>query len=99
MRNVEVVAKVETRLVVQHIDIKLNAEDWQLYSDMSGAALCAYRLNQSLMSVIKKGFDRAAVEKYMDTIMVKNSNWGADDTEPHYVLNKILDKVYGKTNA
>lgn len=96
MKGLTINTTVETvkKVTINELSIKLNAEQWQLYSDMSGAELCAHRLNRSLESMIKKGKTRKEIEDHMSEVFSKNGEWGAGDSEPESVLQDILDKVF-----
>lgn len=82
--------------VRKHIEeIRLNHDDWELYSTAPGVDSIAGMLNKKFMDCVNNGMDRVETEREMDALMDKYSYAGADDSEPHWVLEDLLNYVYG----
>lgn len=75
-----------------------SAERWQLFDGMRGADHCALRLNNKFTELVNEGKDRNAVEREMQDFMMQpeNSKLGAADSEPFYMLESLLRKVFGE---
>lgn len=75
-----------------------SAERWQLYDIKTGADGCARRLNDKFTELVNAGKDRNAVEREMQDFMMQseNSKFGSADSEPFYVLESLLRKVFGE---
>lgn len=79
-----------------HIDPKLSANEWQLYSSMEGVKSVARDLNRRLKKLVNaKDSTRSVVEKEMMAFMYTYATYGAYDSEPRWVLMDIMDDVYG----
>ncbi len=84
--------------ITKKIALSLDAEDWELYTDMDQVDLAANALNAILESEINSGKSRSEVESAMSKFMMNTTirNFGAADTEPMRVLDIILNNVYGE---
>jgi hypothetical protein len=81
-----------------HINPELTARDWELYSSMAGSKGAARKLNKALKDAVNsKGSTPQSVVMAMHPVMRELANFGADDTEPRYHLQAIIQKVYGYT--
>lgn len=80
------------------ISVYLTAEQWQLYTEAEpvGARVTAQELNKTLCDYVNRGETRAEVTRFMHSLMRHSSMYGADDTEPHAVLNAMLDEIFGE---
>lgn len=78
----------------------LTAEQWDLYVfDNKLTQRCsraAERLNETFTNSVNSGMDRNATRSEVNKVQSLFSNAGADDTEPHSVLEGLLDQVFGK---
>lgn len=88
--------KVEVQRQTRITGINLSADDWQLYTRKKGADGVAKQLNEGFQTVVNSGKSREEVRSWMGKLMTRLRGWGADDTEPHYVLRDLLDHIYGK---
>lgn len=76
-------------------DLNMTAEDWELY-DEQGADDAAKALNQTFMDSVNAGKDRREVESDMQKVMHQYADLGADDSEPYYHLQDLLDRAFGR---
>lgn len=91
--------KNTTTIVRINVSIPDTAREWQLY-DLPGAGRAA----KSLAAAVRKVFkDKTAsddlyraVKTHVFPVMAKYGNFGAFDTEPRWVLQDTLAKVYGE---
>lgn len=85
---------IEKRVEITSID--LTAEDWDLFSS-DDAEQFAHRLNDALMACVNTGCDRETTTAQMRDLMCTPEGFavGAGDSEPDYVLDDILNKIYG----
>ncbi len=88
--------KVEVQRQTRVTGINLSADDWQLYTRKTGADGVAAQLNEGFQTLVNSGKPREEVNAIMSKLMGRLRGWGADDTEPHYVLKDLLDHVYGE---
>lgn len=72
-----------------------SAERWELFTCMKGVEKVAAELNETFMTTVNNGGTRDEVEDAMNVVMLKYSDFGAEDSEPEYHLQKLLDKVFG----
>jgi hypothetical protein len=77
----------------------LTADEWDLYTHepalQARAEEAAYALNNAFTDAVNSGLDRNAVAIAVEKVMDKYANTGAYDTEPRYVLETLLKKVFG----
>ncbi len=85
-------AKLNKRVLV---DVRLTPDDWDLYTSEPEVERVAEYLNERFNEFVNAGWDRTLVRKSMDKHMRLYSAWGANDTEPHRVLEQLLEEVYG----
>jgi hypothetical protein len=81
---------------ITQVNITLTADQWDLYTRSRDCSEAAEALNKTLEESINDGLSREEVVLMMDQVMVKYANYGAWDTEPRWVLEQILDEVFGK---
>lgn len=72
-----------------------DAEMWDLYTDMDGVEDVARDLSETFSDLVNKYSDRHEVRRRMERKMRDFARFGADDTEPRYALEDILDAVFG----
>lgn len=70
------------------------ADQWELYTCMEGAEFVAKELNTVLQGCFDNNLDGATTQKLMLKVMVRNADFGADDSEPHYHLREQLRKHF-----
>lgn len=89
-------SKIKTR---KTIELSLTAEDWDLYTSKKGAEECAQRLNTALESCVNSRKGMKDTYYYMYDVMSSESRLGANDTEPHRVLDDLLNMIYGDSDV
>ena len=83
--------------------LKLDSQDWELFSDMSGAGLVAHNLTQATQAALDRmlmwvdegdGVLTAAKKafKHVKTIMNNHKDVGAHESEPQGVLITIIEE-------
>lgn len=81
--------------LTKRVNLKLTPDDWDLYTSEPEVERVAEYLNERFNEFVNAGWDRTLVRQSMDKHMRLYSAWGANDTEPHYVLEQLLEEVYG----
>lgn len=76
----------------------LTAQDWQLFSDMRGAAAAAKRMSRALTEALAMEC-RPLAELHMLAAMHRDARFGALDTEPEAIARKFLDRHWPHTQA
>ena len=78
------------------VDCNLTAEQWQLFAAMAGADAAAEALNLAVNTGCNApDATRASACRTISDTQRKYSKLGATDSEPYYVVDCILDKVFG----
>jgi DNA-binding FadR family transcriptional regulator len=73
-----------------------DAAGWSLYASMPGADRVAQALNDKLQSLLDEGLPRAKIDQAMSVCMREHADFGAYDSEPLYVLEHVLDGIFGR---
>jgi hypothetical protein len=77
------------------IDPKFTADDWQLFTASMNCNGAARKLNTTLRQAVnKKGSTAFEVRLEMHPVMRELSKFGANDSEPQWLLASVLDEVY-----
>lgn len=74
--------------------IPIDANSWELYSDMKGVGRVARSLTAALKRAIMARYREDAI-KIMATALEKHTNFGAGDTEPRAVAERCLSEARG----
>lgn len=83
-----------TLKITKKIELDYNAHEWQLFSDMEGAEGAAKRLNDTIERYANAGMKKYETRSAVQSLMAELGKWGANDTEPRAVLERILEKFY-----
>lgn len=83
-------SKINKRVLV---DVKLTPDDWELYK-LPESERIAEVLNSRFNECVNMRNTRQITESVMRKELRLYRNWGSDDTEPHVVLEQLLDEVY-----
>jgi hypothetical protein len=75
-------------------EAKLTPDDWDLYTSMPEIERVAENLNKRFNECVNGNMSRDETRRKMEQEMFLFKAWGASDTEPFYVLEKLLDEVY-----
>ena len=73
----------------------LSAEQWQLYTASMWCDAVANALNTTFERAVNNGAVERQVETAMLEVMEKYSEYGTMDSEPQYVLERMLAAVFG----
>lgn len=79
---------------IEHISF--NHEDWKLFDSAPGVDSIAAHLNKQLKECVNEGLSRRDTERVMYELMARYAYAGARDSEPEYLLDSVLDRVYGE---
>jgi len=91
-----IASKIKTRTEIVSID--LNPDDWELYSATINCDRAAAGLNKMLMDSVNSGKSCDDVREAMQEEMKYFREYGADDSEPHYVLDSLLNIIFPHIN-
>lgn len=78
----------------KRVDLRLTPDDWDLYTDMPEVERVAEALNARFNEFVNAGSVRQETERVMHQEMHLYRSWGSNDSEPYYVLERLLDEVY-----
>ena len=70
-------------------------EDWDLYTTMGDVEDVAQVFNRNLEIAVNTGMGADAAYSYMTTVMKDYDKYGAMDSEPHRVLDRLINYIYG----
>ena len=79
--------------ITKRIDLKLTAEDWDLYTEMDNVEYVARDLNTHISDIFNSNDGLAAFVK-AKAILEQYSEFGAADTEPYMVLRELHDLFF-----
>lgn len=82
--------------ITRTVKINLNANDWDLYTSIWGADKVAKDLNETLELAVNAGDEKDEVRRRVLRMMDIWADYGTVDGEPAYVLERILNDVFGK---
>jgi hypothetical protein len=68
--------------------INLTADDWQLYSAMSGRETAARRMNRAIEKKLAKGEICSLLE-----VLTPYAKWGSMDSESYHTVYEILRRL------
>lgn len=74
--------------------VPASAEGWQLYSSMPGAGLAASRLTKAMEKALLASSREDAI-RIMGKALNADSKYGASDTEPRVVAERLLSRGRG----
>lgn len=81
------------------VELSLTAEDWDLYMNMSESNLqidaVARTLNEVFENSVNSGLGVDDTIRRVNNMMRSMSVYGADDSEPHRVLDRLINYIYG----
>lgn len=73
-----------------------DANMWELYTVSMNCAEAARALNEAFTNAVNEGKSRQEVEKAVNEVQIKYREYGANDSEPHWHLEALLDATFGK---
>jgi len=79
------------------VSLNLDAEDWQLYSSVSGAENAAKKINVEIADFMNKTPRGKSLDSCFN-ILHKYKVFGAADSEGYHVLNALVETIYDKKN-
>lgn len=86
--------EVEKKVVRFIKEISVRPEEWQLYQMNNQHVEVAQLLTNRFTSLVNEGLSESEVRTQMENAL-SNFSWiGADDSEPHEFLNRLIKKVF-----
>jgi len=73
--------------------LKMTASDWELYESLPYAESVANELNRKFEQCLAEGMSADEIYSAMYTLMVQHKAFGAADSEPHYKLISLIQKI------
>lgn len=83
--------------ISKHISLDLSPTDWELYTNMKGINGASKFLNLNIADCINHAKSREEAWTSSMHFLDRMSDYGAMDTEPRYVLQKIINLFFGET--
>ncbi len=81
--------------ITRKVKCELTADQWQLFTGMSGAAAAAKALNAVVEKACNaEGATYKSAWEAIDKVQVKYADFGAGDSEPNWVVEHILAQVF-----
>lgn len=81
------------------VSMAITAHDWQLYTYDDGlterCAHAAMMMNAEFERLVNAGVGPAHVFRGMQRVMAHYADLGALDTEPQWLLDQMINRVYG----
>lgn len=89
MKNLEILSP-------RKVKVSFTGNQWQLYTSAmpEEAEIVAGILNKELERCINEGYSKSKTLSFMHTQMRYFDETGANDSEPHYFLESVLDAVF-----
>jgi hypothetical protein len=78
---------------ITKVSLSLTADDWQLY-DVFGRDDIARYLNKTLEANVNAGVGISEIKKVMQNAFDDYPLYGANDSEPKYLLDVLLLKIF-----
>lgn len=79
------------------VNPSLSAAQWQLYTDLlPGVTAAADKLNEALRVSVNEGLPRWRCAQRVQLVMQAESAFGANDTGPRYILEDLLNEIFGE---
>lgn len=85
--------KIKVRRTVQ---LSLSAEDWQLFTNSMDCRDAALGINTGVALAINGAETRREAEKGAFAVLSNYADFGAADSEPLWILEAVLDHVFGE---
>lgn len=80
--------------IVKQVRINMTAREWEIYASMEGSAEVAKQINSAIEQKFNMGCPREEVYAAAMEAMRANREFGTTDSEPMYVLEYVLKKLY-----
>ena len=84
-------------IISKHATIRLTADQWDLYTNaqMRECAVAADAINFAIENAFNAGQSRDQVEWAAHQTMQQYADQGAYDSEPLYMLERLLNELFG----
>jgi hypothetical protein len=82
-------------IIKKAIELKLTADDWDLYTGSRDCEPAAKALNVEIAAIINAASDRDQAYNKACNVLEDYAEFGANDTEPRYVLRHVLAEFFG----
>jgi len=82
-------------IIKKAITLELTANDWDLYTSTLDCKTAAKVINVEIAAIINAAPNKDAAYLEACKVLELYSDFGANDTEPRYVLRNILAEFFG----
>jgi hypothetical protein len=84
-------------VISKQATIRLTADQWDLYTNAQTreCAVAADAINLAIEDAFNAGQSRTQVESIALEVMHRYADQGAYDSEPLYMLSRLLDELFG----
>lgn len=82
-------------IIKRTIKLQLTAEQWQLYTSSMDCRMAARTINSKVARIINAASDKDQAYRNACEVLNLYSDFGASDSEPRYVLRKVLAEFFG----
>lgn len=83
-------------IINKKVELNYSADKWQLYTASMNCDEAAQELNKAFTEAVNSGLGKLEVYKSVEAVMRKYDNFGATDSEPRWVLEDLIRKVFGE---
>ena len=83
--------------ISKRITLDLSPEDWELYTNMTGVNGASKFLNLNITDCINNAKSKNEAWASSMHFLERMSDYGAMDTEPRYVLRRIVNLFFDET--
>lgn len=83
--------------ITRKIELKMTAQEWQLYCSMDGIDAIADQINRGVEEAVNSSSNTKEALAKIFEVLAKYSKFGAYDTEPCGVAEYLVEKIYGET--
>ena len=83
--------------ISKRITLDLSPEDWELYTNMKGVNGASKFLNLNITDCLNNAKSKEEALTSSMHFLERMSDYGANDTEPRYVLRRIVNLFFDET--
>jgi len=76
------------------VTLNWDADMWELYTASMDCSEAAKALNEAFVNAVNAGKTRREVEAAVNEVQMKYREYGANDSEPFWHLEALLDAVF-----
>lgn len=83
-------------IMERQVHLNLTADDWELYTESKDCTNAANAINEAIETAFNSGADLPTVRKAAWKVMHAYRFYGAEDSEPLWKLDHLLNQLYGR---